>query len=267
MKILRSLSLALATLLPVSAAANPYADNLSVRLVPGWKQSDGSHIVGLELTMKPGWKTYWRAPGDAGVPPVFSWTQSENVATVDVIWPKPEVFWQNGMRSIGYSDRVILPLRVQPARRGAVQLDGELQVGICSDICVPLGVDLAALTLPATTRRDPSIAAALAERPFTARQAKVGRVSCDVMPSGKKMRLTAQIDVPSTGGEEVVVVEPRDRSIWVSESVTKRQGNQLIAEVEMMALSGAAMMLDRGSLKLTVVGQNSAVEINGCPAR
>jgi len=267
MKILRAFSVILAGLLPAGAGANPYADNLSVRLVPGWQQSDGSHIVGLELTMKPGWKTYWRAPGDAGVPPVFSWSGSENVAHVDVIWPKPEVFWQNGMRSIGYSDSVILPLHVRPARGGEVQLDGQLQVGICSDICVPLGVDLSALTLPGTTRREPSIAAAMAERPFTGKEAGVRNVSCDVMPSGKKMRLRAQIDVPPTGGEEVVVIEPRDPSIWVSEAKTTRQGNRLTAEVEMMAMTGGAMMLDRGSLRMTVVGQTSAVEINGCPAR
>lgn len=249
------------------AAANPYADNLSVRLVPGWQQKDGSHIAGLELTLRPGWKTYWRAPGDAGVPPVFSWSGSSNVAQVDVIWPKPEVFWQNGMRSIGYSDRVILPLRVRPAQGGAVQLEGQLQLGICSDICVPLGVDLSALSLPATNKRDPAIAAALAERPFSERQGKVRGVSCDVAPAGKKMRVTARIDLPSTGGEEVVVFEPNDPSIWVSESVTTRQGNRLTSEVELMAMTGSAMMLDRQALRLTVLGKNAAVEINGCPAR
>ncbi|WP_407494680.1 protein-disulfide reductase DsbD domain-containing protein [Pseudooceanicola sp. MF1-13] len=264
---LRALTLGLAALLPVSVLANPYADNLSARLVQGWQQGDGSHIVGLELTLKDGWKTYWRAPGDAGVPPIFSWSGSSNVARVDVIWPKPEVFFQNGMRSIGYSDRVILPLHVQPAQGGAVELDGQLQIGICSDICVPLGVDLSALPLPETSRRNAAIVAALAERPFTARQGRVRNVSCDVAPAGKKMRLRAQIELPSTGGNEVVVFEPRDPSIWVSESVTKRQGNRLIAEVDMMAMTGGAMMLDREALRLTVLGDASAVEINGCPAR
>lgn len=142
------LGAALPLAVPFAATANPYADNLSVRLIPGWEQRDGSHIAGLELRLKDGWKTYWRAPGDAGVPPIFSWQGSENVGRVTVMWPKPQVFWQNGMRSIGYSDRVILPLRVDPSHDGAVHLDGELQVGICSDICVPLLVDLSQLTLP-----------------------------------------------------------------------------------------------------------------------
>ncbi|MEC7300233.1 MAG: protein-disulfide reductase DsbD domain-containing protein, partial [Pseudomonadota bacterium] len=164
-------------LLPVVAGgvaqANPYADHLAVRLLPGWKQADGSHIAGLEFQLSQGWKTYWRAPGDAGVPPVFDWSASQNVARVDVIWPTPHVFWQNGMRSIGYSDRVVLPLRIEPSGSGAVHLDGVLQVGICSDICVPLHVDLSALVLPPQGRRDPAIAASLAERPFSGAEAGV----------------------------------------------------------------------------------------------
>ena len=100
-------------------AANPYSDHVSVRLLSGWQQADGSHLAGLELRLAKGWKTYWRSPGDAGVPPLFSWDGSGNVASVDVIWPRPEVFYQNGLRSIGYSDHVVLPLRIQPKGDGA----------------------------------------------------------------------------------------------------------------------------------------------------
>lgn len=267
MKTSRLLCTLCAGLLPIMAWSNPYADNLAVRLLPGWQQNDGSHIAALEMTLKAGWKTYWRAPGDAGVPPVFSWTDSQNVARVQVIWPKPEVFLQNGMQSIGYSDRVILPLRVEPVSGGAVELDGHLLVGICEDICVPLEVDLMALTLPETRRRVPAIAAALAERPFSGKDAGMRKVTCEIEPAGKRMNLRAVIDMPSTGGTEVVVLETRDPSIWVSEAKTHRIGNQLTAEAQLVPMAGGAIMLDRSGVNLTVIGDHSVVEISGCPAK
>ncbi|WP_375174463.1 protein-disulfide reductase DsbD domain-containing protein [Pseudooceanicola sp.] len=248
-------------------AANPYADNVSVRLLPGWQQADGSHVAALELRLAEGWKTYWRAPGDAGVPPIFSWGGSDNVASVDVIWPRPEVFYQNGMRSIGYSDTVVLPLHVHPRADGAVALDGELQIGICSDICVPLSVDLNTVALPEGRRPVAAIAAALAERPFSERDAGVGRVTCDVTPAGKRTKVRAEIEMPAVGGKEVVVLETSDPAIWVSEARTQRVGNRLIAEAEMMSMRGGAMMFDRSGVRITVLGGGKAVDIQGCTGR
>lgn len=263
MTMMRSLALC-ATLLATPLAANPYADHVSVRLVPGWQQPDGSYVAGLEVSLADGWKTYWRAPGDAGVPPVFSWSGSQNVTSVDVIWPRPEVFYQNGMRSIGYSDRVVLPLRVETSGQGPVQLDGALQMGICSDICVPLNVDLNDLTLPEARRPVPAIAAALADRPYSERDAKVGRVTCRIEPKGKRTMVRAEIDMPSLGGEEVVVVETADPAIWVSEAEVYRTGRRLVAEAEMVSMQGGAMMVDRSGLRFTVLGQSRAVDIRGC---
>ena len=248
-------------------AANPYAENVSVRLLPGWQQSDGSHMAALEVSLAKGWKTYWRAPGDAGVPPVFNWSGSANVASVQVIWPRPEVFFQNGMRSIGYKDHLVLPLRITPGTSGPVTLDGELQLGICSDICVPLTVELQDIALSGGKRPVPSIAAALADSPYSQREAGVTRVTCSVTPDGKKTRVRAEIDMPATGRNEVVVVETADPSIWVSEAETHREGGRLIAETEMMAMHGGAFALDRSGVRMTVLGNGKAVDIQGCTGR
>lgn len=263
MKNIASLCLC-AALMAGPAASNPFADHIAVRLLPGWEQADGSHIAGLEMRLAKGWKTYWRTPGDAGVPPVFNWSGSDNVASVDVIWPRPEVFYQNGMRSIGYSDRVVLPLRVQPSASGAVRLDGELQIGICSDICVPLSLTLDDVVLPGGGSRDPSIAAALADRPSSPEEAGVRRVTCSIRPEGGRMMVRAEIDMPSSGAEEVVVVETTDPSIWVSEAETRRSGGRLVSEAELVPVTGTSVMFDRSAVRLTVLGQGRAVDILGC---
>ena len=49
--------------LPTPISANKLDDNLQVILRPGWRATDGTHIAALQITLAPGWKTYWRQPG------------------------------------------------------------------------------------------------------------------------------------------------------------------------------------------------------------
>ena len=65
------------------------------------------------LQLQPGWKTYWRTPGDSGVPPRFDFSKSENVEAVTVLWPAPTKFDDGaGGHSLGYHDQIVLPLRI-----------------------------------------------------------------------------------------------------------------------------------------------------------
>jgi DsbC/DsbD-like thiol-disulfide interchange protein len=78
---------------------------------------NGGHMAAVELQLAPGWKTYWRSPGDAGIPPSFDWSGSENVKSVRLHWPAPEVFEANGMQTIGYHERLVLPVEITPRTR------------------------------------------------------------------------------------------------------------------------------------------------------
>jgi DsbC/DsbD-like thiol-disulfide interchange protein len=95
--------------------------------------------AGVEIRLDPGWKTYWRDPGDSGAPPTFDFAGSENVKSVTVRWPAPESFADGaGGHSIGYVDDVILPLRVTPkdaARPASLHL--KLHYAVCGTLCVP----------------------------------------------------------------------------------------------------------------------------------
>ncbi|MGI3169215.1 protein-disulfide reductase DsbD domain-containing protein [Pseudooceanicola sp. C21-150M6] len=258
-----AVAFALASVLP--ALSETFADKVSVRVLPGWQEKDGSFVAALDVHLAKGWKTYWRAPGEAGLPPVFSWGGSENVQGVQVIWPRPDVFYQNGLRTIGYKERLVLPLRVLPGQSGGqVALGGTVEMGICEDVCVPLTVTLPPVELSQNTRRVPDIAAALAERPFAARSAGVGGVSCTVAPEGRNLVLTTTIEMPALSGQEVVVVEPGDATIWVRDSVSRRDGDRLVTRTELMDANGGAFALDRSALRLTVLGDARAVEIDGC---
>ena len=79
---------------PVSAQM---PDTLAeAEIAPGWREGN-THVAGLTIRLAPGWKTYWRAPGDAGIPPGFNWSGSSNVAGVRVQFPVPSVFTQSGI--------------------------------------------------------------------------------------------------------------------------------------------------------------------------
>jgi DsbC/DsbD-like thiol-disulfide interchange protein len=241
-------------------------DLVSIEVLPGWRTVAGTLMAGLRITLAPGWKTYWRAPGTAGIPPLFDWTGSANVSAAAFHWPVPEVFDRNGIMSIGYAGQVVIPVEVTTANPGQpVRLAGTVELGVCHDICVPVELRFDK-TIPAEGRRDSAIAAALVDRPLTAEEAGVSRIACRIAPTGSGLRLTAEIDLPPTGLPEVVVVETADPGIRVSEAETRRDGGRLTAVADLAGPGGGGFALDRSGIRLTVLGTDSAVDILGCPA-
>lgn len=267
-RLLVSALLAAVTAVPVAAQSHePFQDPVSARLIPGWDLPDGRHVAGLELTLAPGWKTYWRAPGDAGIPPSFDWSRARNVDEVEVSWPTPEIHWQYGMRSIGYDGRVVIPLTVQPRRAGRdIRLRGRMHLGVCSDVCMPHALDINGTLAPGNTAPVPTIASALAAVPYSAAEAGVRAATCTLSPTSRGLQLEARVALPSTGRDEIAVIEPNLSEVWVSEAKTRRTGEWLIATSELIHQRGAPFALNRGAVTITVLGGSYAVEINGCTA-
>src|ERR1700749_3849159 len=84
----------------------------AVRLLAG-SRSGTVLLGGIAFQLQPGWKTYWRTPGDSGVPPRFDFSKSENIEAVTILWPAPTKFDDGaGGHSLGYHDQVVLPLRI-----------------------------------------------------------------------------------------------------------------------------------------------------------
>jgi DsbC/DsbD-like thiol-disulfide interchange protein len=122
-------------------------NHTAVRLIAGAKLAGSQAKIlraGIEIKLDPGWHTYWRDPGDSGVPPKIDFSGSDNVKSVTVLWPAPERFPDGaGGTSIGYFDRVILPLHVTPQNAGKPSsLQLKLGYDICSNMCVPVESEL-----------------------------------------------------------------------------------------------------------------------------
>jgi len=226
--------------------------------MPGWRDG-GTHVAGLSIQLAPGWKTYWRSPGDSGIPPRFNWSGSSNISDVQVRFPVPQIYDQYGMRSIGYENYVTFPLLIT-ARDSTlpISLKGEVSIGVCEEVCVPVTLSVST-TLPAGGSYDQSLATLLDDKPE-----KGGRLTCEISPIADGLRMTAIASLPRLSGEEVAIIETGDPEVWVSPPIVERKGGKLSAEVEMVAPTAKPFALARSEVRMTVMANGRAIEMVGC---
>ncbi|MEQ9640775.1 MAG: protein-disulfide reductase DsbD family protein [Alphaproteobacteria bacterium] len=173
--IFRGIALALALLAGAGTAAAETASDwvdlqdAKVRLVAMSQglDDDGAATLGVQIELADGWKTYWREPGEAGLPPRLDWSGSDNLAEARLAYPAPHRFESFGMTSLGYAGAVIFPVKVRAAdrdRRMVARVAVDFMV--CERICVPIHADLA-LDLPPGDAQPSAHAAALARHAAT----------------------------------------------------------------------------------------------------
>jgi len=124
-----------------AADESPWSEDVrsAIRLIAGGSKADDAVLrAGIEVKLEPGWKTYWRYPGDSGVPPHFDFSGSENLKTAEVLYPAPHLFTDETGQSLGYKDAVIFPVIVSPQQAGKpVRLRVKVDYAICEKLCVP----------------------------------------------------------------------------------------------------------------------------------
>src|SRR5262245_54522441 len=156
----------------------------AVRLIAGVPRTQAGatiHRAGVELRLAPGWKTYWRYPGDSGIPPRFDFSKSQNVKSVTVRWPAPQRLTDESGTSIGYKHDVVFPLHVVAQDAGKpVTLSLTIDYGVCEKICVPVDAK-AELTLSGRPTFDYKIAAT--ENGRVPRPTQVGAKGMSGMPT------------------------------------------------------------------------------------
>lgn len=119
--------------------------------------------LAIQIELKKGWKTYWRTPGDSGIPPDFDFSNSSNLKDIEILWPAPKSFQDEYGYSIGYKDSVILPVRaVAKNRILPMVVDLTMRYGVCERICVPVE-NTFSMVVTRSSRAHPA-SAALIER-------------------------------------------------------------------------------------------------------
>jgi suppressor for copper-sensitivity B len=136
----------------IADAASAWIDGLKadIRLVSAATAvGDMDSIpLGVEVRLDKGWKTYWRSPGDAGIPPQVAWDGSANLSGTEFFWPAPVRFHYFDLETFGYKDRVVFPVEARVASVGEpVSLRAQVDLLVCDDVCIPHSYE-AALDLP-----------------------------------------------------------------------------------------------------------------------
>jgi DsbC/DsbD-like thiol-disulfide interchange protein len=170
---------------PVLADEKPY----EVSLI-GDSFDGKSWHTGVLIELEPGWKTYWRMPGEAGIPPEFTWTTSAP-AEVKVSFPSPSRYADQSGETVGYETAVVFPVTVTPEAAAGLELGVDLFFAVCKDICIPASAQ-ASITL-GTVMRDP-LGSARVEQAIGAVPAQGSAVtSADLLIEGGKPVLRLEL--------------------------------------------------------------------------
>ena len=114
-------------------------------------------VVGLKLRMEMGWHTYWKNPGDSGLPTRIQWVLPPGWKAGEIHWPFPQPLPVGPLMNYGYEDEVVLLTELTPpadAKPGDVPVKAKAEWLVCKDICVPEKGEIDA-TIPVKTGEAP----------------------------------------------------------------------------------------------------------------
>ena len=260
-----------ATLLASSLAMEARAEDASpwqrdghsaIRLLAG-SRSGAVLLGGIAFQLEPGWKTYWRTPGDSGVPPRFDFSKSDNIEAVTVLWPAPTKFDDGaGGHSLGYHDQIVLPLRIVAKNADKpVTLRADVNYAVCAKLCIPVEANAELPFTSVASTEDSALFAALDTVP---KPANVGDPNPLTIRDVKREKSAVLVDVVSPGDKDVsLFVEgptpdwglPVPKLLEHGPPGVKRFAFDLDGVPPGVSPAGAA-------LKLTLVGGDRSYEFN-----
>jgi DsbC/DsbD-like thiol-disulfide interchange protein len=236
----------------------------AVRLLAG-SRSGAVLLGGIAFQLQPGWKTYWRTPGDSGVPPRFDFSKSENIEAVTILWPAPTKFDDGaGGHSLGYHDQIVLPLRIVAKNADKpVTLRAAVNYAVCEKLCIPVEADPELAFTSVASTEDSALFAALDTVPKPANIGDPNPLTIrDVKREGKT---TVLIDVvaPTEAGNIAVFVEgpTPDWSLPVPKPVEHSPAGVKRFSFELDGLPPGTNP-EGAALKLTLVGGDRSYEFN-----
>ena len=235
----------------------------AVRLLAG-SRSGAVLLGGIAIQLQPGWKTYWRTPGDSGVPPRFDFSKSENVEAVTVLWPAPLKFDDGaGGTSLGYKHQVVLPLRIVPKNADKpLILRAAISYAVCERICIPVEASTELSFASVASTEDGALSAALDTVPKPANIGDPNPLAIrDVKREGKSSVL---VDVTAPEGKEVSLFVEGPTPDWalpVPKLVDRASPGVQRFAFELDGLPPGASP-ERAALKFTLVGGDRAYEFN-----
>jgi DsbC/DsbD-like thiol-disulfide interchange protein len=235
----------------------------AMRLLAG-SRSGTVLLGGIAIQLQPGWHTYWRTPGDSGVPPRFDFSKSDNVEAVTVLWPAPHKFDDGaGGTSLGYLKQIVLPLRIVAKNADKpVTLRASINYAVCEKLCIPVDANAELAFASVASTEDGTLSEALNAVP---KPASVGDPNpltvLDVKRDGKT-NVLVDVAAPDTNDLSLFVEGPTpDWALPIPKLVEHGPPGVKRFAFELDGLPPGASA-DGAALKLTLVGGDRAYEFN-----
>ncbi len=239
-----------------AVAASDWApgQHSAARLLDG-----GAALAGVEIRLDPGFITYWRNAGEAGVPPRFDFSGSTNLKAAEVSYPAPRLLDEDGTPAYGYAGGVSFAIAIAPTDAGApVRLDLKLDYAVCSRLCLPVEAHLA-LRLDGAAPDRGAVLAALAEVPKSVPLGGAGPVGIRTVTWTREG--TIRVEAVAPGAVGTLFVEAPDPWYFAASPGRGVGGNR----VDFVLTGGDRPPTGRlppQPLRLTLVAPSAAVEIS-----
>lgn len=230
--------------------SSPYS---SLRLLNAGKQS-GVWRSGIYIKMQEGWKTYWRVPGDGGVPPSFDWSGSENLEATQVMMPLPHRFIDENGEGIGYKSEVVFPVDVKPIDPDKpVRLSLNMFYAVCNDICVPVQaqvkVNIDAQSASASDRYRLRVARAAV--PVNAAEDRLSVLSLGQVEANGKVSLEVSLKGIKSPSQADIFVEAEGHAYFRKPELVSRSGDVTVWRISVDSF-GETPPLSGKSVQLTI---------------
>jgi DsbC/DsbD-like thiol-disulfide interchange protein len=260
-----TLSVAFATMEVRADDSSPWQRDAhsALRLLAG-SRSGAVLLGGIAIQLQPGWKTYWRTPGDSGVPPRFDFSKSDNVEAVTVLWPAPMKFDDGaGGTALGYKQQVVLPLRIVAKNADKpVTLRANINYAVCDKICIPVEANAELGFASVASTEDGALSDALNAVPKPANVGDPNPLTIRDVKRDGKTSVLVDVTAPEAKNVSLFVEGPTPEwALPVPKLVENSPPGVKRFAFELDGLPPGASP-DGAALKLTLVGGDRAYEFN-----
>ena len=245
---------------------NFYKDeNIDISFLKAWDSKEAT-LYALFIKMKKNWKTYWKYPGDSGFSPEFKIIESNNLKKIEISWPTPKVFFENGSVINGYKKELILPIFFYK-EKSSKKIDFKLNflMGFCDDICIPIKFIINSKNALKTNElKNKLVSNSLEKMPQDLSNSE-NLIECEVKKINKKMKLISKFDnnfFSNNNSIDQLILEYLDGQIWFSEISKTNERFEFLSIIN--SLDENNFFLDKSKIKYTIITRSGGFQQKGC---
>ena len=245
---------------------NFYKDeNIEISFLKAWDSKEAT-LYALFIKMKKNWKTYWKYPGDSGFSPEFKIIESNNLKKIEISWPTPKVFFENGSVINGYKKELILPIFFYK-EKSSKKIDFKLNflMGFCDDICIPIKFIINSKNALKTNELKNKLVSNSLEKIPQDLSNSENLIECEVKKINKKMKLISKFDnnfFSNNHSIDQIILEYLDGQIWFSEISKTNERFEFLSTIN--SFEDNNFFLDKSKIKYTIITRSGGFQQKGC---